>query len=69
MRLTAKVVPWSGVVGNGVLLMNERGRVVCQIAFINCCLSREQQETPAQELVDRCDQMLLQVSSKAGETR
>lgn len=60
MRLTAKAVPWSSIVGNGVLLMDESNRVVCQVAFINCKFSREHQENLAKEIVERCDQMVLE---------
>jgi hypothetical protein len=34
MKITAKVVPFSSVVGGGVMLLNSKGRCVGQLAFI-----------------------------------
>ncbi len=35
MFLTAKKVPYSSTVGQSVLLLDENGRVVCQLALLN----------------------------------
>lgn len=35
MKLTAKVIPWSSVVGTGVMLIGDGGRVVGQLALHN----------------------------------
>lgn len=35
MMLTAKVIPWSSVVGTGVMLLDETGRCVGQLALHN----------------------------------
>ena len=34
MKITAKVVPYSSVVGGGVMLLNSKGGCVGQLAFI-----------------------------------
>ena len=34
MKITAKVVPYSSVVGSGVMLLNSKGKYVGQLAFI-----------------------------------
>lgn len=35
MNLTARVVPFSSVVGSSVTLHDESGKVVCQLALLN----------------------------------
>jgi hypothetical protein len=35
MKLTAKKVPYSSVVGQSVMLQDETGRVVCQLAILS----------------------------------
>lgn len=39
MKLTAQVIPWSSIVGTGVLLMDEKGRCIGQLALHNVFVS------------------------------
>lgn len=44
MNITAKVVPFSSVVGSSVTLHDETGKVVCQLALLNTGTSGDAQE-------------------------
>lgn len=35
MKLTAKVIPWSSVLGTGLILLDEKGQCVGQLALHN----------------------------------
>lgn len=35
MKLTAKVIPWSSIVGTGLMLMDDHGRCIGQLSLHN----------------------------------
>lgn len=39
MKLTARLIPWSSVVGTGLMLLDETGRCVGQLALHNVAVS------------------------------
>lgn len=56
MIASAKVVPWSSVVGQSVTLHDASGKVVAQLAVLNTG-SREASEAIAQQIVDVFDDL------------
>lgn len=44
MKIKAKVVPWSSIVGSGLMLLDEKGRCIAQLALMGVQLPGDNKE-------------------------
>lgn len=49
---SAELVPYSSVVGQSVLLVDENGALCCQLAIIGCAGDKERAQSIGQQIVE-----------------